>query len=113
MSDDLYCKIYLKPLAPVERVRLQIANLTGGSLNIRTVTTADLVIDIFEQRETDGADRNDNFLKWPYYLEVELNVEKDMGKVHFIAEIKELLSKLRRSDFSVVPSCDFEDELKG
>ncbi len=67
-----------------------------------------MIVDCFNNDARDDS-KQDNFIYWPYYLEIDSSNTADSKK--FIQDIRNLIGDLKSQSFHVVPSCDFEDEL--
>ena len=107
--DDLSCTIYLRPNAPPNDMKEFIARLTGGAVIIqRTVQTDALQIDVFQNKQ--GTSMTEDFVLWPFYLEVE-SAAASVTRDAFIDGLRALLQGLRENHVDAIPACDFEDEL--
>ena len=111
MQEDLYCKIYLDGGSDVHVVKALVVEITRGSLEGRTVGAHGLLIDVFENKQVPGVvAARDDFVHWPFYLEVEASHGVKFDE--YLASLASLLIELRSNGLRVVPSCDFETQLK-
>jgi hypothetical protein len=106
VSDDLYCKVYLKGPPSLEAMRTVLTGVTGVAFDRRTLTTGPLIIDLLANVDGSGED----FVTWPFYLEIDATTGAEAAP--FIAEIRRLLTGLQAASVQTVPSCDFEDQLR-
>jgi hypothetical protein len=106
--DDLYCKIYLRPVTPPNDLEDYLARVVGGTRDVRTIQNDSLIVDVFQNEG--GTSLTEDFVLWPAYLEVE-PAEASAGRAAFIDAVKVLLQSLRVNEIDAVAACDFEDEL--
>lgn len=110
MTDDLYCKVYLDATFSVASVRELMATLTEGTLKGRSIFSKELMIDVFENK-TKSADYPPNdFVQWPFYLEIEPSGD-NISFDTYLSALASVLRGLQAQDIRVTPSCDFEDQL--
>ncbi|MBK1616538.1 hypothetical protein CKO44_24155 [Rubrivivax gelatinosus] len=112
MSDGLYCKVYLAGAADSAAAKAAISAATGQLFERRGAQVAGLRVDVFDngQPGSKASDADDDFVRWPVYLEVE-PMDADMAQPAFIAALAGLLNSLDAHGLRSVASCDFEDEL--
>jgi hypothetical protein len=112
MSEDLYCKVYLAGAADSAAAKAAISAATGQRFERRGAQVAGLRIDVFDNRQpgAKASDADDDFVRWPVYLEVE-PMDADVAQPAFIAALAGLLNSLDAHGMRSVASCDFEDEL--
>jgi hypothetical protein len=114
MSDamNIYCKIYVESdLDKAELLQL-LARLANGSVHLRTVAAPECEIDVVTNEdfsEARNAQGPDQFLFYPYYLDMEPT--PTTTRAHFIGCVGELLEGLWRSGCKAVAACDFESDL--
>lgn len=112
MSDDLYCKVYLAGAADSATAKAAICAATGRPFERRGAQVAGLRVDVFDngQPGPKATDTDDDFVRWPVYLEIE-PLDADMSRAGLIAALAGLLDSLAAHGLRSVASCDFEDEL--
>lgn len=112
MSDDLYCKVYLAGAADGGAAKAAISAATGQLFERRGAQVAGLRVDVFDngQPGRKATDADDDFVRWPVYLEIE-PTDTGMTRRAFIAALAGLLNSLDAQGLRSVASCDFEDEL--
>jgi hypothetical protein len=102
MTDDLYCKVYLTGVADRQRLEVALAQASKG--------VAGLSIDIFSNRH-DPPLTPDDFVRWPFYLEIEPADPQASSFDAFLAALASVLTALRAQGLRTVASCDFETAL--
>lgn len=106
---DLYCKFYVKTNLSLDDLMDFIFSQTGGKKNHFTIYTDIMIIGALKNSDKRN---NDEFLYWPYLLDVE-PVDEDITEyVPFVNAAKELNNALRSHGISTVVSCDFEYEFE-
>lgn len=110
--DSLYCKIYLSSEKQIEELYLMINDILTGELEpIRTIKTEWGELDLRYNSDFDAErlKKNvDDFIFWPYYLDIEPNNGIEQM---YIEKIAMLINHLKSKNIKVIASCDFEDEL--
>jgi hypothetical protein len=110
MNRELYCKVYLDGDGNAASIKQMIADVLRGNLTRRTIRSETLLIDVFDNRKAGASESPDDFVRWPYYLEVE-PIDPHIKFDSYVSALAFFLNGLRKKGLSVVPSCDFEDEL--
>ena len=109
-SDDLYCKVYVAGVADAASLKAALADITGGSVQGRCISTPPLEVDVFDQSRHMPADAGDDFVRWPFYLEV--GATAGAGEfAAWLAALAALLNNMAARGLRVVASGDFENEL--
>lgn len=109
MPEDLYCKIYVDAPIGKEALKQALLEISGGHLVALTVTTDIFELSVFRTRP--GALGGlDDFLRWPYYLEIE-PVSDGTDEEAYLSALASLIRALLAKGFGAVPSCGFEDQL--
>lgn len=113
MTDDLYCKIYIKTELSKEVLLNQIAVAVNGSVIIRTITTENMEIDLVENEDysSEISNKPDEFLYYPFYLEIDPIVEINFSRQTYIETISKLLKSLWKEAGDAIAACDFEAQL--
>ncbi|MGF6191293.1 hypothetical protein [Serratia sp. 2723] len=106
---ELYCTFYLnstRDLSEIDNLIFEkIKNVTSRKGSIKT--------DILTICSFRNPDRScDDFMCWPYRLDVEPIEEDTAEYTSFVNAAKELNHILKSNGVDVVVSCDFEDEFK-
>ena len=108
MDIDLYCKVYLSGnIDKVELIYL-ISKVISGKIEMRTITSEKLIVDVFETHFMKSEVPPDDFIQSPFYLEIESTDEDAMSLDDFAKAIVSLLLGLKNNNVSATPSCDFE-----
>ena len=110
MQPDLYCKVYVAGAPDIAALKALVADTAGTAVERRTVRTALLEVDVFDQSRHVPAEAGDDFVRWPYYLEIEA-ADDQVTFDAFLAAIAGLLNGLRTRGLRVMASCDFEEQL--
>lgn len=112
MPDDLYCKVYLAGATDSAAAKAAISAATGQPFQRRGAQVAGLRVEVFDngQPGRKATDADDDFVRWPVYLEIE-PMDADMAQPAFIAALAGLLNSLDAQGLRSVASCDFEGEL--
>jgi hypothetical protein len=81
----------------------------GGKRERSTIYSDSIIVGVLRNPDQ----RNDeDFIYWPYLLDVEPIEESSAEYGSFVAAAKDLKKILNANDIEVVVSCDFEDEFK-
>ena len=106
---DLFTKIFLDTDHEKTSVVETISKIVEGSVTGSTIVTEQAEIFVFNNGDFSEEKRNDEFLYYRYYLDIE--PIKDAEEKVYIGEISKLLTELGDYGFKAIASCDFEDEL--
>lgn len=112
MTSRLFCKIFVDSEGDKGELVKRVAASTGGRVDLGSVHTNWSVIDVLRNDEYDAAKkihRDEGFLFFPFIIETEPFPE--VARVDYLGRVGELITMLRNSGCTVVPACDFEDEL--
>lgn len=113
MYEDLYCKLFINTERQVENIFEVICLILKGEVQpIRTIKTKEAEFDLRINKEFDlgkGKNKNDGFLYWMYFLDIEPTGYDECG---YIKVIYKLVNELRKQGIETVAACDFEKELK-
>lgn len=112
MDDDLYCKIYLNGVSGIDVLGKLLMDVFGCSSEGRSFRLGGLLVDVFDNRSAGhpaAAADEDDFVRWPFYLEVEPASGGD-SRV-FLEDLVALLKGLRSQGLKAIPSCSFEDRI--
>lgn len=110
VPEDLYCKIYVDAPIDKEALKQVLLEISGGRLVALTVTTDFFELSVFRTRP--GALCGlDDFLYWPYYLEIE-PVNDGTDEEVYMSALASMIRELEARGFGAVPSCSFEDRLQ-
>jgi hypothetical protein len=110
--EDLYCKIYVDTEMSKELFLDFIAKTINGEIELRTVCGSFFEVDVVNNQDAEplqAISRDDGFLFYPYYLDVE--PFENINREDYVASIAMLLKALWDSGAKAVAACDFEDEL--
>lgn len=108
-SIDLYCKFYVKTELSLDELMAYILTKIGGRREQSTIYTDSVIVGVLRNPDQ----RNDeDFIYWPYQLDVEPFEDDSTEYTSFVTATKELNSILKANGIDVVVSCDFEDEFK-
>ncbi len=108
----MYCKIYVDSKADKGQLLDLIASINSGSINMRTVSSPELQVDLvvnedFDEKRT--KQNGDQFLFYRYYLDVEPT--ESVRRERYVESVGKLLERLWQSGCKAVAACDFESEL--
>jgi hypothetical protein len=110
--EDLYCKIYVDTEMSKELFLDFIAKTINGRIELRTVCGLFFEVDVVNNQDAEplqAISRDDEFLYYPYYLDVE--PLENLNRESYVASIAMLLKALWDIGAKAVAACDFEDEL--
>ena len=110
MSDS-YCKVYLDSGLGTTEIKTLVRSIVGGSIDGRTVDVDGVHFDVFENRPFGRTLSLDDFVRWPFYLEIEPSGDNAGKADEFVSLIVLLLVGLRENGVRAVASCDFEERL--
>jgi hypothetical protein len=107
MADDVYrfCKIFLRSADPSE-IKGMLASLLGGEFQRRSMYLTDVTVDVLKNPDA-GAE--DDFVRWPTFVEVEAGDEAVNESVAGI--ISKIVEAMWEAGIPAVAACSFEDEL--
>jgi len=114
MSDiqNLYCQVFVDSQAEKGQLLDLLARITSGSINMETVSSPELQIDLEDNEDFDEAKRlskQDQFLLYRYYLDVEPT--EAVALEQYVQSVGGLLEGLWQSGCKAVAACDFESKL--
>ena len=114
MSDiqNLYCQVFVDSQAEKGQLLDLLARITSGSINMETVSSPELQIDLEDNEDSDEAKRlskQDQFLLYRYYLDVEPT--EAVALEQYVQSVGGLLEGLWQSGCKAVAACDFESKL--
>lgn len=111
-ADNLYCKVYLDCEFELTELLLWLQRILGASLEMRTLTAAEVEVDVGTNDEYDGVLARhgiDQFLYYRYLLDVVPT--GGTSRARYVASVAALLEAAWKANMRAVASCDFEDEL--
>lgn len=113
MQEDLYCKVYVACDLNHDKLISLIGDLTNGEINIQTIESSPLIIDVMSNEDFDRAlmGDQDGFVYFPYYLEIDSIDGESIDSQNYKSILNQLLRALRDHGAQTVPSCSYEDEL--
>lgn len=111
MSDDLYCKVYLDGVSDLNVIKTLLVEAVGSPIEGRTMQTSELLIDIFDNRSAGPPASLDDFVRWPFYLEIEPRNNDDAELDSFLEKLAEVLKIIVGKGLRAIPSCAFEERL--
>lgn len=111
MDDDLYCKVYLQSDIATKAMQTLIATILEGRIDGRTIESKNLQVDLFENRFVGQPASAEDFVRWPFYLEIGTVSANEVKLDAFVIEIAALLRRLRETGVRSMASCDFEEQL--
>jgi hypothetical protein len=112
VNDELYCKIFVDTQLFNEQLISLLATLLKTTSHGAYVENNYLLITVNRNEDRNDILKNnlqDGFLFYQYYLDIEPS--KTTNFELYLQQLKFLVAELRSKGMSVVPSCDFEDEL--
>jgi len=111
MSPDLYCKVYIDGNVSHASLITLISMLLDGKVERRSVSSTYFVADVFVNKHAKFIAEPNDFVEWPFYLEIEPDNAQTIDPQLYLNSLASLLSALNAKGLKVVPSCDFENEL--
>lgn len=112
-TEDLYCKIYVNANCDRQELIERIAKYVAGDVDMNTVSTLVLEIDIRKNEDFNGitnAIDSDSFLHFKFYLDV-VPKNECVNIKFYKRTISELLEHFWADNNVAVAACDFEEEL--
>jgi hypothetical protein len=113
--DELFATFYVDSSRPYAGVLQAVAKVLDGEVARWTVETEFLEVDVRsndDYRSPQRASSPDNFLYFPYTLDVEA-VGGNVGLDPFLAAVSKLMIGLAGLGMRVVVACDWEEQLPG
>jgi hypothetical protein len=113
MEQDLYCKIYIDSNLERSDLLTSIADVTKGSISLRSVQSDLLDVTVFSNKDFDKNRSGEigGFVFYPYYIEIEPVDNVAVNSEMYKTSIDILLEALWGMCADAVAACDFEDEL--
>ncbi len=111
MSPDLYCKVYVDGNVSHASLITLISTLLDGRVERRSVSGTYFVADVFVNKQAKFIAEPDDFVEWPFYLEIEPDNAQNIDPQLYLNSLASLLSALNAKGLKVVPACGFENEL--
>ena len=113
MPKSLYCKIFIDSELEYKDLFTLIENSIAGHKEAVTYISSDwceVCVQKNKEFNIEQYSRNCNdFIYWPYYLDIE---PKDVNKGDYIRSIANLIDRLRVHCKGIIIACDFEDEIR-
>jgi hypothetical protein len=109
---DMYCQIFIDTDQSRDAILHSLAEWSGGDVRFRTVIADLFEADVSKNKEFDEYrrhDKDDGFLFYPYYLDVE--PKPNVAVAVYVDVIRRLVAFLKGRGMRVVAACDFEDLL--
>lgn len=107
--EGISCKIYLVADIKPKEFGMTIAEIVGASYKLGSIEIGSLSIDTTYDKF--GRFDSDDFVEWPFFIDV-YAANEAIARETYISAVRKILSDLRANGFRAVPACDFEDELK-
>ena len=108
-----YGKIFINTSLARDELIAIMARIVDGQITRRTIEGAGLIIDVIKNEDFNqelAVRGTDEFIRFPFYLDVEPQ-HSGMPDSAFKEAIRRLLSGLREAGLMFVTAADFEDEL--
>jgi hypothetical protein len=104
--------IYLKTEVTLQDVALRLRQAVGGTIRGHTVNAGAYEVDVIgnDERPRGAVDPSDEFLLFPYLVEVEW-LDGNTPTAEMVAGITTILGELDRLGAEYVTAADFEHEL--
>jgi hypothetical protein len=113
--EDLFAKFYVDTSQSHEALLDSVARILNGEVNDWTVESQVIEADVRpndDYRSPERASSPDDFVYFPYTLDVELT-DGGQGLQAFLDEVSKVMIGLWDSGMRVVVACDWEDRLPG
>jgi len=108
--DNLYCKIFIDMQCERDELLSLIADTVNGRKTLfRTIESDCFEVDVNENEEFYSKKKDDSFLYYKFFLDVEPCSGVDEDK--YIEQVSKLLQYFVSQKINIVPACDFEEEL--
>lgn len=110
MYYDSFCKIFIDADVDYKDLFNKILMFMGGkkeAVNYIVSDWCEICVKCNDEYSYDAT----NFLNWKYYLDVESISTGKQTSPEYIDGILQLITFLKEFSNSVIPACDFEDEL--
>jgi len=111
---DWYCQVFIDVSLDIDCLRNLIAEITNGKHDTYSLVENDcLKIHVRKNHDYDNkrkTDSFDGFLFYKFFLDI-APITTKIKFVNYVQQIKSLIKQLRDKGYSVVPACDYEDEL--
>ncbi|MFE9882713.1 hypothetical protein [Streptomyces sp. NPDC005784] len=107
MADETYqfCKIFVRS-ADLSEIMQILTSLLGGEFSRKSLYLADVEVEVLKNPDTGS---EDDFVRWPTFLEVEAADEAPNEAV--VRTISKIVTAMWESGIPAVAACFFEDEL--